>query len=127
VSMTVVVTRDVAPRIRGFLTSCMLEVAPGVYVSPRMTRAVRERVWDVVAGWFDCTSNGCLVMTWREKAWPGGIGLALLGTPPRELREHDGLFLVRRSLTPHQAQEMGGQQSPDPPSSRAADSSLKSE
>ena len=31
--MTVVVTRDVEPRYRGFLASAMLEIAPGVYVS----------------------------------------------------------------------------------------------
>ena len=49
-SMTMVVTSDVAPRIRGFLASCMLEVASGVYVSPLMTRAVRERVWNVISG-----------------------------------------------------------------------------
>ena len=32
--MTVVVTRDVEARYRGFLASAMLEIAPGVYVSP---------------------------------------------------------------------------------------------
>ena len=42
--MTVVVTRNVPGRYRGFLASCMLEVAPGVYTNPGMTRAVRERV-----------------------------------------------------------------------------------
>ena len=51
--MTVVVTRNVAPRYRGFLASVMLEIAPGVYTSPRMSRAVRERVWEVLTGWFD--------------------------------------------------------------------------
>jgi CRISPR-associated protein Cas2 len=50
--MTVLVTRDLAPRFRGFLASCMLEVAPGVYTSPKMTRAVRERVWQVIQDWF---------------------------------------------------------------------------
>ncbi|TVR13365.1 MAG: type I-E CRISPR-associated endoribonuclease Cas2, partial [Planctomycetota bacterium] len=28
--MTIVVTNDVADRYRGFLASCMLEIAPGV-------------------------------------------------------------------------------------------------
>lgn len=46
--MTLAVTRDVAARFRGFLASCMLEIAPGVYTSPKMNRAVRERVWSVV-------------------------------------------------------------------------------
>ena len=32
--MTMVVTRNVAPRYHGFLTSVMLEMAPGVYTGP---------------------------------------------------------------------------------------------
>jgi len=40
-----VITRDVEMRYRGFLGSTMLELAPGVYASPRMSQAVRERVW----------------------------------------------------------------------------------
>jgi CRISPR-associated protein Cas2 len=126
VSMTVVVTRDVAPRIRGFLASCMLEVAPGVYVSPRMSRAVRERVWDVVSDWFDQTQGGFMAMTWREKHWPGGMGLALLGTPPREIREHDGLLLVRRDL-PAREGESGGQKETKQPHEKGADCSVKTE
>jgi len=47
-AMTVIVTRDVAPRFAGFLTSCMLEIAPGVFTGPRMTNSVRERVWAVL-------------------------------------------------------------------------------
>ena len=43
--MTVVVTRDVESRYRGFLASAMLEVAPGVYVSPDLSNGVRERIW----------------------------------------------------------------------------------
>lgn len=45
--MTMVVTRDVEARYRGFLTSTMLEIAPGVYVAPRLSKGVRERVWAV--------------------------------------------------------------------------------
>jgi CRISPR-associated protein Cas2 len=37
VSLTVVITRDVEMRYRGFLGSTMLEIAPGVYISPRMS------------------------------------------------------------------------------------------
>ncbi|MEO0813153.1 MAG: type I-E CRISPR-associated endoribonuclease Cas2e, partial [Myxococcota bacterium] len=38
--MTVIVTRNVPMRFRGFLASCMLEIAPGVYTSPGMNRGV---------------------------------------------------------------------------------------
>ena len=48
VQTTLVVTRDVEERHRGFLISVMLEIAPGVYVSPRMSQGVRERVWSVL-------------------------------------------------------------------------------
>ena len=44
-ALVVIVTRDVAYRYRGFLASVMLEVAPAVYISPRMSPAVRGRVW----------------------------------------------------------------------------------
>jgi len=94
--MTVVVTVDVAPRFRGFLASCMLEIAPGVYTSPRMSPAVRNRVWDVLQEWHAELGGGGIVMTWREPSLPGGQGLAFLGTPPRELHDADGIFLARR-------------------------------
>jgi CRISPR-associated endoribonuclease Cas2 subtype I-E len=48
--MTVVVTRNVPDRYRGFLASCMLELAPGVYTSPHMNQSVRERVWAAWGG-----------------------------------------------------------------------------
>jgi len=94
--MTLIVTVDVAPRFRGFLASCMLEIAPGVYTAPRMTRAVRDRVWNVLRGWFAKRPNGGIVMTWRDQQLAGGQGVAMLGIPPRELHDVDGIFLARR-------------------------------
>jgi len=94
--MTVVVTRDVAPRFRGFLASCMLEVAPGVYTSPRMTKGVRERVWTVLDAWFGEMKRGNVVMTWNDPSLTGGQGLKILGSPPQEFVDCEGLFLVRK-------------------------------
>jgi CRISPR-associated protein Cas2 len=96
--MTVVVTRDVAPRFRGFLASVMLEIAPGVYTGPRMTRGVRERVWEVLEGWFDHLGGGCVVMTWRDPESPGGQAVWLLGEAPKTLVDADGLLLVKREF-----------------------------
>ena len=96
--MVVVVTRDVAPRFRGFLASCMLEIAPGVYTAPRMTASVRERVWTVLREWFGELSGGSVVMTWRDPSSPAGQDLRSLGQPAKEIVEVDGLFLVKRSL-----------------------------
>ena len=98
-AMTVVVTRNVPERFRGFLASVMCEVAPGVYTAPRMDKGVRERVWDVVSSWFEGVPDTAVLMTWTDPAQPGGQAFATLGTPKVELVEHDGMFLVRNPLT----------------------------
>ena len=41
-ALTVVITRDVEDRYRGFLASAMLEVAPGVYASPTLSAGARS-------------------------------------------------------------------------------------
>jgi CRISPR-associated protein Cas2 len=94
--MTVVVVRDVADRYRGFLASVMPEIAPGVYVSPNLSRAVRERIWAVLSGWWDTVPGGAVVLTWRDDAVAGQLGLLTLGLPPRDLVDLDGTLLVRR-------------------------------
>lgn len=99
--MTIVVTRDVAPRIRGFLASCMIEIAPGVYTSPRLSAAVRERVWSVIAEWFEELGVRCIVMTWQDPRAPSGQSVRVVGEPPVELVDHDGVILSRRSGALH--------------------------
>lgn len=96
--MTVVVTRNAQPRIRGFLASCMCEIAPGVYTAPRMTKGVRQRVWAVLNDWFTPTNDTAIVITWPDPALPGGQGVSTLGLPAKELCDHNGVFLVRRRL-----------------------------
>ena len=94
--MTVVVTRDVELRYRGFLASAMLEVAPGVYVSPDLSHGVRERIWTVVSTWYDVLNRGAVVMMWRDSTASGGLALRHLGDPPKEIRDADGVLLVKR-------------------------------
>ena len=94
--MTVVVTRDVEQRYRGFLASAMLEVAPGVYVSPNLSSGVRERIWLVLDDWFGALGNGAVAMIWRDGAADGGLALRHLGDPPKEIRDADGVLLVKR-------------------------------
>ena len=96
--MTVIVTRNVEDRYRGFLASCMLEIAPGVYTGSRMTSGVRERVWRVLSEWHSTLRHGAIVMTWSEPASAGGQGIRLLGEPPRHLQDSDGIMLVCRTL-----------------------------
>ena len=96
--MVVVMTRDVEARYRGFLGSAMLELAAGVYAHPRMSAGVRNRIWDVLSGWHGQLGQGGIVMTWADSAAHGGLGLAMLGEPPRQIVAHDAMLLVRRTL-----------------------------
>ena len=97
-SMTVIVTRNVSGRVRGFLASSMLELGPGVYSAPRLSVAVRERVWDVVSEWFLLESEASVVMVWADPQVPGGQNVKVLGIPPVELVEVDGMIVSRRPL-----------------------------
>lgn len=99
-SLTLVITRNVENRYRGFLASVMLEVAPGVYVSPRLNRDTRERIWETLTGWHRTLSDGSIVMVWRQRASVGGIAMLFLGEPPKEIVDVDGLLLTHRPLTP---------------------------
>lgn len=96
--MTVIVTRDVADRYRGFLASVMPEVAPGVYVSPDLSRGVRERIWAVLSDWWASLPGGSVLLTWRDPSASGGLGLEVLGIPPVRLVDLDGLRVVRREI-----------------------------
>jgi CRISPR-associated protein Cas2 len=75
----------------------MLELAPGVYVSPRMNKAVRARVWEVVNGWHTQLGQGSITLLWRDKSAPGDMNVKQCGEPPKELVEADDLLLVRRA------------------------------
>ncbi len=96
--LTVVITRDVEDRYRGFLGSAMLELAPGVYAQPRMSAGVRGRIWTVLEEWHTRLRRGSIVMCWAESVSAGGLGLLVLGEPPKEVLAHEGILLVRRAL-----------------------------
>ena len=78
-SLTLIVTRDVAARYRGFLASVMPELAPGVYVSTDITRGVRDRVWSVAEDWWNHAPGGSIVMAYPDKSASGGLGVRVLG------------------------------------------------
>jgi len=96
--MVVIMTRDVEARYRGFLGSIMLELSAGVYAHPRMSAGVRGRIWDVMVDWHGQLRQGSIVMTWADSASHGGLGLATLGEPPKQIVAHDAMLLVRRSI-----------------------------
>jgi CRISPR-associated protein Cas2 len=117
VTMTLVVTRNVPERFRGFLASVMCEVTLGVYTAPKMTPGVRDRVWKVMEEWFDATfaPDTAVVMTWPDAQAAGGQAFRTLGVPKVDLHFHDGVALVRceltaetrRSLTTHEERNRG--------------------
>lgn len=94
--LTMIVTRDVEARYRGFLTSVMLEIAPGVYVAPDMSAGVRGRVWSVMTDWWTALGRGSLTMVWRDTAATGNLRIKTLGEPPKEIVDADGVLLVKR-------------------------------
>ena len=93
--MTVVVTVNVEGRYRGFLASAMLEIAPGVYTSPKMSTGIRERVWSVLTRWHRELRQGSIVMTWRDPTAVGEQQIRTLGQPPKHLVDADGVYLVK--------------------------------
>jgi len=95
-SMTMVVTRNVSDRIRGFLASSMLELSPGVYSAPRLSVAVRNRIWAVLQEWWPYERDGSLIMVWADTTVPGGQAVNTLGAPPVGLVEVDGVVLAKR-------------------------------
>lgn len=100
-SFTTVITRAVEDRFHGFLASVMQEVAPGVYLNPRLSPGIRQRIWDVMQDWFVTlgrggSSGGSIIMAWADSSQVGGLGLLTLGLPPRTLVDVDGLLLVCR-------------------------------
>lgn len=94
--ISMVVTSNVEARYRGFLTSVMLEVAPGVYVAPEMSAAVRKRMWDVLSAWWNSLRTGSIVLVWRDTNTVGNLQIETLGEPPKEIVDADGVLLVKR-------------------------------
>ena len=96
--MTIVVTRNSPDRFRGFLASCMCEIAPGVYTAPRMTAGIRDRVWKVLSSWYMPQPDHSILMTWNDPSLPGGQEILTLGIPRQDLCYHDGVYLAWREI-----------------------------
>lgn len=96
--MTMVVTRNVSDRTRGFLASSMLELSAGVYSAPRLSAAVRIRIWTVLNEWWPYERNASIIMIWAESTVPGGQAVNTLGLPPIDLVEADGIVLAKRTV-----------------------------
>ena len=95
-SLTVLITRDVEDRYRGFLSSAMLEAAAGVYVSKSLTPRARDKVWAVVTDWHANLGRGSLTLLYPDASADGGIAVKILGGPTRRPVQIDGALLMFR-------------------------------
>jgi CRISPR-associated protein Cas2 len=111
--MTIVVTRNSPERFRGFLASCMCEIAPGVYTAPRMASSVRDRVWDVLTDWFKPAAEHAILMTWPDQDLPGGQAIRVLGIARHDLWDHHGVFLAKREISAAEIAELAATSGPD--------------
>jgi CRISPR-associated protein Cas2 len=88
-SMLVVVTEHVPPRLRGRLAIWLLEVRAGVYVGDSSKR-VREMIWQQIS---ELVEDGNVVMAWATNT-ESGFDFQTLGQNRRMPVDLDGLRLV---------------------------------
>lgn len=54
-------------------------------------------MWEVMVEWFDASAADVgILMTWPDATAAGGQALRILGDPPQELCDHEGVVLARR-------------------------------
>ncbi|WNN49439.1 type I-E CRISPR-associated endoribonuclease Cas2e [Siccibacter colletis] len=88
-SMLVVVTENVPPRLRGRLAIWLLEVRAGVYIGDT-SRRVREMIWQQINA---LVEEGNVVMAWAVNN-ESGFDFQTLGENRRVPVDMDGLRLV---------------------------------
>lgn len=88
-SMLIVVTENVPPRLRGRLAVWLLEIRAGVYIGD-VGRRVREMIWEQVTILAD---EGSVVMAWGTNT-ESGYEFQTFGDNRRRPIDHDGLRLV---------------------------------
>lgn len=88
-SMVMVITENVPPRLRGRLAVWLLEVRAGVYVG-NVSRRVREMIWEQCDA---MREQGNVVMAWATST-ESGFDFQTLGENRRTPVDFDGLRLV---------------------------------
>lgn len=88
-SMCMIVTEAVPPRLRGRLAVWLLEVRAGVYVG-NVGQRVREMLWQQVESMAD---DGNVVMAWATNT-ESGFDFITFGKNRRQPVDFDGLRLV---------------------------------
>ncbi|KEA64688.1 CRISPR-associated protein, Cas2 [Marinobacterium lacunae] len=88
-SMLVVVTENVPPRLRGRLAVWLLEVRAGVYIGDTSKR-IREMIWEQIDA---LAEEGNVVMAWATNT-ESGFDFQTYGDNRRIPVDLDGLRLV---------------------------------
>ena len=88
-SMLVVITENVPPRLRGRLAIWLLEIRAGVYVG-NTSRKTREMIWEQVNA---LAEEGNVAMAWATNT-ESGFDFQTYGTNRREQVDWQGLRLV---------------------------------
>lgn len=88
-SMLVVVTENVPPRLRGRLAVWLLEIRAGVYVGD-VSRRIREMIWEQVNM---LAETGNVAMSWATNT-ESGFDFQTFGENRRVPIDYDGLRLV---------------------------------
>lgn len=88
-SMLVVVTENVPPRLRGRLAIWLLEIRAGVYVGD-VSKRVREMIWEQVEAMVE---DGNVAMSWATNT-ESGFDFQTCGENRRIPIDYDGLRLV---------------------------------
>lgn len=88
-SMLVVVTESVPPRLRGRLAIWLLEIRAGVYVGD-VSRKIREMIWEQVSA---LAEEGNVAMAWATNT-ESGFDFQTYGENRRVPIDYDGLRLV---------------------------------
>ncbi|GHD52621.1 CRISPR-associated protein, Cas2 family [Marinobacter persicus] len=89
-SMLVVVTENVPPRLRGRLAVWLLEIRAGVYLGD-VSKRIREMIWEQIE---QLAEDGNVAMAWASNH-ESGFEFQTYGKNRREPVDHDGLRLVR--------------------------------
>ncbi|AMF96279.1 type I-E CRISPR-associated endoribonuclease Cas2 [Vibrio harveyi] len=89
-SMLVIVTEAVPPRLRGRLAVWLLEIRAGVYVGD-VSCKIREMIWEQINVLAD---DGNVVMAWGTNT-ESGFDFQTYGKNRREPIDLDGLRLVK--------------------------------
>jgi CRISPR-associated protein Cas2 len=94
-TMVVVVTESVPPRLRGRLAIWLLEIRAGVYVGDT-TKRVREMIWEQITA---LAEDGNVAMAWASRN-ESGFEFQTYGKNRRIPVDYDGLRLVRFAPEP---------------------------